>query len=48
MNKKLRELAEKHIYLVDVFGGKMWYNENSQRYSWHIDDFVEGYSELND
>ena len=47
MIEKLYELSEKHIYLVDVWGGKMWYNGNNGQYSWNINDFIKGYSKLN-
>ena len=47
MIEKLHELSEKKIYLVDVWGGKMWYNGNNGRYSWNINDFIKGYSNLN-
>lgn len=47
MIEKLHELSEKQIYLVDVSGGKMWYNGNNGRYSWNINDFIKGYSKLN-
>lgn len=43
----LRELSEKEIYLVDVWGGKMWYNLATSQYSWDINDFIKGYSQLN-
>ena len=48
MIEKLHELSERQIYLVDVWGGEMWYNGNNGQYAWNIDDFIEGYSELND
>ena len=47
MIEKLHELSEKQIYLVDVCGGKMWYNANNGQYSWNINDFIKGYSKLN-
>ena len=47
MIEKLHELSEKQIYLVDVWGGKMWYNGNNGQYSWNINDFIKGYSKLN-
>lgn len=47
MIKQLHELAEKHIHLVDVCGGKMWYNDVTKQYAWDINEMVEGYSELN-
>lgn len=55
MNKKRKTIAESmlelgknHIYLVDVWGGKMWYNEETKQYSWDINDFIVGYSRLNE
>ena len=47
MIEKLQELSEKNIYLVDVWGGKMWYNGNNGQYSRNINDFIQGYSKLN-
>lgn len=47
MIEQLHELSEKHIHLVDVWGGKMWYNDVTKQYAWDINEMVEGYSELN-
>lgn len=47
MIEQLHELAEKHIHLVDVCGGKMWYNDATKQYAWDIDEMAEGYSALN-
>lgn len=47
MIEQLHELADKHIYLVDVCGGKMWYNDATKQYAWDIDEMAEGYSALN-
>ena len=55
MNKKRKDIAEQiielgknHIYLVDVWGGKMWYNEETKQYSWDVNEFIKGYSRLNE
>ena len=43
----LKELSTHQIYLVDVVGGKMWYNEETKKYSWDVNEFIKGYSQLN-
>lgn len=47
MIELLKELSTRQIYLVDVVGGKMWYNEETKKYSWDVNEFIKGYSQLN-
>ena len=47
MIELLKELSTHQIYLVDVEGGKMWYNSSTKKYSWDVNEFIEGYSRLN-
>lgn len=45
--EQLHELAENHISLVDVWGGKMWYNDETGKYTWDLNELIQGFSNLN-
>lgn len=45
---KFERLRKLGICLGDVFGGRMWHNNNTGEWSWDVSDFAKGFKSLNE